>query len=383
MRFKPRVYFTSDVFTPEQIGSNEKIDATIRKNLKTLWKTLNSIASVHVFEGRFPTLPDLSQELQKYRPNIIGCHISHPITPELLKGLEVFAIATATMGYNHISPLLFEHILITHTPGILHETVADYTIALIMANLRNLIDLHNYVWEGKWNKGDRWDLDQELSSIITSKTIGIVGLGEIGTELVKKLSSWNIPMMYYDIHRKPEVERSYPNLSFQSDLSVIFKEADIVSIHVPLNKKTEKFINHDLLKLMKPNSLLINTARGNVLDLDALLDLLKEKKVKINFAIDVFPQEPISDTTLKKIKQIKREQPNLRIILMPHNASADANTRGNMVRLFLEDITKLIQSYSIDDLKDVHIIPEQKSNLMTNDWNIKAYWNRKNTEENS
>ncbi|MFX0009753.1 MAG: 2-hydroxyacid dehydrogenase [Candidatus Hermodarchaeota archaeon] len=383
MRFKPRVYFTSDVFTPEQLGSNEKIDATIRTTLKTLWKTLNSIAIVNFFEGRFPTPPELSQELQKYHPNIIGCHISQPISPELLKGHDVFAIATATMGYNHISPLLFENILITHTPGILHETVADYTIALIMSNLRNLIDLHNYVWEGNWSKEDRWDLDQDLSSIITSKTIGIVGLGEIGTELVKKLSPWNITMMYYDIHRKPEIERSYSNVSFQPDLSVIFRDADIVSLHIPLNKSTEKLINHDLLTLMKPNSLLINTARGNVLDLDALLDLLKEKKVKINFAIDVFPQEPISDTTLKKIKQIKREQPDLRIILMPHNASADANTRGNMVILFLKDIIKLIQSYSIDDLKDVHIIPEQKSNLMTNDWNIKAYWNRKNIEANS
>ena len=383
MRFKPRVYFTSEVFTPEQMGSNEKIDATIRTNLKTLWNTLNSIAIVNVFEGRFPTPPELSQELQKYRPNIIGCHISHPISPELLKGLEVFAIATATMGYNHISPSLFKNILITHTPGILHETVADYTIALIMANLRNLIDLHNYVWQGKWSEEDRWDLDQELSSIITSKTIGIVGLGEIGTELVKKLSPWNVTMMYYDIHRKPEIEHSYSNLSFQSDLSGIFKEADIVSIHVPLNKSTEKLVNRDLLKLMKPNSLLINTARGNIVDLDALLNLLKEKKVKINFAIDVFPQEPISDTTLNKIKQIKREQPDLRIILMPHNASADANTRGNMVKLFLEDIIKLIQSYSIEDLKDVHIIPEQKSNLITNDWNIKTYWNKKNVETTS
>lgn len=383
MSLKPRVYFTSDVFTPEQMGSNEKIDASIRTDLKTLWKTLNSIAIVNIFEGRFPTPSELSQELQKYCPNIIGCHISHPISPELLNGLEVFAIATATMGYNHISPLLFENILITHTPGILHETVADYTIALIMANLRNIIDLHNYVWEGKWSKDDRWDLDQDLSSIITSKSIGIVGLGEIGTELVKKLSPWNIPMMYYDIHRKTEIEHSYSNLSFQSDLSIIFKEADIVSIHVPLNKSTEKLVNHDFLKLMKPNSLLINTARGNVLDLDDLLDLLKEKKIKINFAIDVFPQEPISHTALKKIKQIKQEQPDLRIILMPHNASADANTRGNMVRLFLEDIIKLIQSFSIDDLKGVHVIPEQKSNLMTNDWNIKAYWNRKNEETKS
>ena len=71
-----------------------------------------------------------------------------------------------------------DDIIITHTPGVLHNTVADFTVALIMSNLRNIVDLHNYVWNGNWSSEDKWDLDQELSSVINNKTLGIVGLGE-------------------------------------------------------------------------------------------------------------------------------------------------------------------------------------------------------------
>jgi glyoxylate reductase len=378
MSFKPKVYFTSNVFTPEQIGSNEKINLDIKTAIKNLWMKLKTIAKVKTFNGRFPSQKELQNDVQNFNPEIIGCHISHPISSELIKGTDVFAISTSTAGYNHISPSLFNEIIITHTPGILHETVADYTIALMMASLRNFIDLHNYVWRGQWGKDERWDLDQDLSSTLASKTLGIVGLGEIGTEIVRKLYPWNIKISYYDINRKREIEHTFPNIQFRSDLETLFKEVDIVSLHVPLNKNTEKMIKTKLLSVMKPNSLLINTARGNVLDLDALLTLLEKGDIKVNFALDVFPQEPISDGHLKRIKEIKNKQPDLRIILMPHNASADADTRGNMVRLFLDDVIKLIQSSSLDDLKDVHIIPEQQSKLIKNNWIIKNYWKKKN-----
>jgi glyoxylate reductase len=338
---------------------------------------LESIANVKVFDGRFPNQQQLNHEIQNFDPDILGCHISQPISFELVEGSNIFAISTSTAGYNHISLKLFNDILITHTPGVLHETVADYTVALIMANLRNLIDLHNYVWDGNWTKEQRWDLDQDLSSILTSKTLGIVGLGEIGTEIVKKLSPWNVNILYYDIKRKFEIESLFPNIAFRPNLADIFTEADIVSLHIPLNEKTEKLINKSLLKLMKPNSLLINTARGNVLDLDDLLNLLEQKQIKINFALDVFPQEPITDSFLERIKRLKHDHTDIRIILMPHNASADANTRGNMVIIFLDDIIKLIESSSYEDLKEINIIPEQKTNLRKNNWVITNYWKKK------
>ncbi|MFW9949077.1 MAG: hypothetical protein ACFFKA_02990, partial [Candidatus Thorarchaeota archaeon] len=118
MSYKPKVYFTSNVFTPEQIGSNDKIHITIRTIIKNLWTKLETIAEVKTFKGRFPTQLELRNEIETFNPEILGCHISQPITVELVEDSNIFAIATSTAGYNHISPLLFENILITHTPGI-------------------------------------------------------------------------------------------------------------------------------------------------------------------------------------------------------------------------------------------------------------------------
>ena len=156
----------------------------------------------------------------------------------------------------------------------------------------------------------------------------------------------------------------------------IFRESDIVSLHIPLNKYTEKLVSRSLLILMKRNSLLVNTARGGVLDLENLLDMLENNEIKINIALDVFPIEPIDMKTLKRLKKIKKAQPDMRIILIPHNASADANTRGKMNIIFLKDIINIIKSTSIKDLNEINIIPEQKKQLKDKQWRIFNYWEK-------
>ena len=129
---------------------------------------------------------------------------------------------------------------------------------------------------------------------------------------------------------------------------------------------------------MKKNALLVNTARGGILDLEALLTLLENREIQINLSFDVFPQEPIDSKSLERIKKVKAEQPDIRMVLMPHNASADADTRGKMVLLFLEDIIKIIESSNIGDLKDAHIIPEHKKILQSHKWKIYNYWEAMN-----
>jgi glyoxylate reductase len=292
----------------------------------------------------------------------------------MLENSNIVAVCSATVGYNHIQIPEKNDILITHTPGVLFEAVADYTLALIMSNLRNVIDLHNYVWSEKWVVSEKWDMDQNLSSSIKNNVLGLIGLGEIGTEILRKVHNWGLKILYYDIERREELEKQFENLEFVTKLENLFEEADIISLHIPLNRNTENLINKDLLKVMKKNSFLINTARGKILNLTEFLDLLEKKEILVNFAFDVYPQEPIDIKTLKRIKAIKTSQPDIRMILMPHNASADANTRGRMVNLFLKDIIKIIQSRSIQDLKDVHIIPEQKKELEETNWRIKKYW---------
>lgn len=375
MSIKPTVYLTSNVFL--EIASNEKINPKIRQKIEDLLRELKALSNLHYFNGRFPKSEELEGAIAQYRPDILGCHLSHPISRELLSKSNLFAISTSTAGYNHISRTQSDDILIAHTPGVLHETVADYTIALIMANLRNIIDLHQHVWDGEWVPEDKWDLDQSLSSVIDDKVLGIVGMGEIGTELMKRLNPWGLKVLYYDIRRREDLEAKYDDLVFKEKLDDIFKEADIITLHLPLNKHTEKIIDRSLLKLMKKNALLVNTARGPVLDLDALLDLLEKKEIKINLAFDVFPIEPIKKETLQRLKTIKKDQPEIRMILMPHNASADADTRGKMDIIFLENIIGFVKSSTISDLGEINIIPEHRSKLESAEWKIETYWKRK------
>lgn len=380
MGYKPKVYLTSNVFTDEEIGSNERISPSIKDKITNLNAKLNEISILKHFKGRFPTSDQIKEEVEVFNPDFLGCHLSHPILSDVLENSNIFGVSTSTAGYNHIQRTKSDDILMTHTPGVLHETVADYTIALILANLRNLIDLHNLVWNGNWLPEDKWDLDQSLSSVIDYKVLGIVGLGEIGTEVVKRFYPWGLRIIYYDKNRCHDAEELYPKLEWNEDPQEIFREADIISLHIPLNKSTEKIINKDLLKLMKKDALLINTARGGIVNIDDLLNLLEKKEIRINFSFDVYPQEPIDTETLERFKKVKSEQPEIRMIFMPHNASADADTRGRMVILFLEDLISLIESSSIEDLVNVNIIPEHKNQLSNKKWRIYSYWNKKNKQ---
>jgi lactate dehydrogenase-like 2-hydroxyacid dehydrogenase len=377
MTYKPKVYLTSNVFSALEIGSNETISENIRKNIKDLWQKLELISELKIFNGRFPSENEINKSIEDFKPDIIGCHLSHSLNSKTLKNSTIFAVSTSTAGYNHIQRTEKDDILITHTPGVLHETVADYTIAIIMANLRNLVDLHNYIWENQWTPDDKWDLDQSLSSVVTYKVLGIVGLGEIGKEIIRRLYPWGIKILYYDIKQMNDFEQDFPSIEFKENLEDIFRESDIVSIHVPLNKHTEKLVNRDLLKHMKKNTLLVNTARGPVLDLESLLDLLETNEIQINLAFDVFPVEPLDTKTLERFKKIKQQHPEIRIVLIPHNASADADTRGKMNILFLQDIINIIESSSVEDLNEIHIIPDHKKQLNDKEWRIFNYWEKK------
>ncbi len=375
MTNKPRIYLTSNVF--KEIGSNEDINQNIRKKIKTLWDELKKISILDYFDGRFPTKEKLKEIIKDFNPEILGCHLSHSISSEMLENSKLFAISTSTAGYNHIQRNKDDDILITHTPGVLHETVADYTIALIMATLRNLIDLHQYLWYGLWTPKDKWDLDQNLSTIINNKVLGIIGLGEIGKHVIKRLYHWGIKIIYYDIIRWNDFEKNYPKIEFRSNIEDVFREANVVSLHIPLNESTNKLINRDLLKLMKRDALLVNTARGDIINFDDLLNMYEKKEIQINIAFDVYPQEPIDVSTLERLKNIKREQSNIRMVLMPHNASSDADTRGKMVIQFFEDLIKIVKSLCIADLKLLNVIPEQKKQLAKKKWRIYNYWNKK------
>lgn len=354
---KPKVYLTSPVF--REIAEHPRVSESKKKSLLKLWDELKKNTRLKVSPSRFPESKEITSVISDWKAQIIGCHLSHPISQQMLEDSQVFAICTSTAGYNHIDRV--PGILITHTPGVLHKTVADFTIALILSALRNTVRLHNQVWEENWKPGQKWDLDANLSTTMDNLILGIVGMGEIGQELTRRLAPWGIKIIYSDPARKRHIEEEHSNVKYKNSLDEIFSEADIISLHLPLTPETHHLVGEKYLKLMKKNALLVNTARGPIIDSQILLELLEKRAIFINLAFDVFEDEPLNLTDLKRFKKISREHPELRFIFISHNASADADTRAQMVIMTLEDILFLATSNAPDDIKKIRLIPELRT----------------------
>lgn len=376
---KPKVYLTTPVF--REIADHPKVLKEKKELIIKLYNQLNSICDLKISDSRFPDEMTIKKAINDWKANIIGCHLSHQITKDMLDNTDVYAVCTSTMGYNHIS--LVPGVLVTHTPGVLHKTVADFTIALILSSLRNLINLHNFVWNNEWKPGQKWDLDENLNTTLENATLGLVGLGEIGKEIVKKICSWGVKILYYDVVRQESFEKEYPNLKYMCKMEDIFSEADVISLHIPLIPSTHHIVNETLLKRMKKDALLVNTARGPIIDTNALLTLLERKEISINLALDVYEQEPIDQEQLNRFKQIAKNNQNLRFLFIPHNASADANTRAQMAIMILEDLITIVNSKSLSDLKTIRLIPEQKYLITQKDkkpdienYRISKLWNK-------
>jgi len=352
----PNVYLTSPVFF--EIADHKKVSEKYANRIRKLQEELSKVGDLHVAGSRFPSGDEIAQFVKENEIDLVGCHLSHPITEETMNTPSLKGVSTSTAGFNHIC--LKEDVVTTHTPGVLDDTVADYTIAIILANLRNIIDLHSFLWNGNWTPDKKWDLDQELNNVIDNKKVGIVGLGEIGLEVAKRLLPWGLDIVYYDINRNKEMEEKYDNLSFQGDLEELFSQSDVVTLHVPLNKHKKGMVDETLLKKMKDDALLVNTARGPIVNFDDLIRLLENQKIAIDLSFDVWDPEPVSQEVLKKFKKIKREQPERRFVFMPHNASSDADTRAKMSIMILEDLISMASSKKAEDLKDLRFIPSQR-----------------------
>ncbi|MHA1732124.1 MAG: 2-hydroxyacid dehydrogenase [Promethearchaeota archaeon] len=362
---KLKLFLASSVF--REIGENPMVSGETRGRIRELWGELNEACEVVEFAGRFPSKAEIERAVLGGGADLVGCHLSHPIPADLLEESGVLAVSTSTAGFNHVGVVPNDDVLITHTPGVLHETVADFTVAVILANLRNLVDHHEFVWSGKWSASEKWDLDQKLVTTIDSLKVGVVGMGEIGTEVTRKLSPWGIHILYHDPNRREDVEREFPNVTYSQDMGGVFEQCDVVSLHVPLVPATEGLVGTDLLSRMKRGSLLVNTSRGGVVNFPELLDALESGRAEVNLAFDVYDPEPISAEVLRRFKGIKEANPHLRFTFVPHNASADADTRGKMACILFEDLATIAKARSFDELATCRLIPRHRRALESGD----------------
>jgi glyoxylate reductase len=256
------------------------------------------------------------------------CLLTDPIDGALMDaaGPQLKVISNCAVGVDNIDLAAASQrgIPVGNTPGILTETTADFAFALLMAAARRVVEADRYVREGKWQT---WGLTTLLGRDIAGATIGIIGYGRIGQAMARRANGFGMRILVHDPNFNPGTGGAPPVTPV--DLETLLAEADFVSLHVPLTPETQHLIGEEQLAIMKPAAILVNTARGPVVDPQALYMALVEKRLG-GAALDVTEPEPISmDDPLLKL-------PN--VVFAPHIASASHATRGKMASIAVENL---------------------------------------------
>jgi glyoxylate reductase len=254
------------------------------------------------------------------------CLLTDPIDREvILAEPKLKMIASYAVGYDNIDihTATQQGIPVSNTPGVLTETTAELGWALLFSVARRIVEADSYTRAGNF-KG--WGPMLMLGQDVTNKTLGIIGTGRIGTAFALKSKGFTMKVLYTDEHRNELLEKDLG--AKKVPLLTLLKESDYVSIHVPLTKTTHHLIGEKELKIMKKTAILINTARGPIIDEAALIIALKEHWI-FGAGLDVYEHEPKIPEELKKLDNV---------VLQPHTGSASIETRTKMALMAAENL---------------------------------------------
>ena len=246
-------------------------------------------------------------------------------------GTQCKVFANMAVGYDNVDleAAKAHGITITNTPGVLTDTVAEHTFALMLAIAHRVVEADKFTRTGKYHG---WEPMMLMGTDLSGKTVGILGLGRIGSRVAYHAAKgFNAKVIYYDVKRNEEFEKEYGAV-FKAEPEALLKEADFVSIHVPLLPTTHHFINAERLRMMKPGAFLVNTSRGPVIDEKALTEALRNKVIK-GAALDVFEKEPAIEPGLLELDNV---------IMTPHIASSTEETRNKMAELAAANIIAVL-----------------------------------------
>ena len=255
------------------------------------------------------------------------CTISDRIDAEIMDcapGLKM--IANFGVGYDNIDlPAASSRgIKVSNTPGVLTDATADLAFSLILAVARRVVEGDSRTRSGKWGP---WAPFGFLGSEVTGKTLGIIGLGQIGKEVARRAKGFRMPILYHNRKRIPENKELQLGAKYVN-LETLLKESDFVSIHVLLNDQSRGLMGANELGLMKPSAFLINVSRGPVINENALVEALRTKKIA-GAGLDVYEKEP-------KLAEGLAELNNT--VLTPHIGSATIETRIAMGKLAVKNL---------------------------------------------
>jgi glyoxylate reductase len=251
-------------------------------------------------------------------------------------GPNLKVISCYSVGYDHVD--IYEaakrKIIVTNTPNVLANATADLTFSLILTAARNIVNADRHVRNGNWKFG--WTPDLFLGYDVHGSTLGIIGLGEIGTLVAKRARGFDMQVIYYSKTRKRRME-SELDITFVR-LEELLRRSDFVSIHVLLNKDNFHMIDESKIKLMKKTAFIINTSRGKVINEQHLINALRNKVIG-GAGLDVYESEPISRSNpLTQFAQT---------ILLPHIGSATFMTRSKMAEVAANNIVNFFNGRGI------------------------------------
>ncbi len=283
---------------------------------------LREVCEVSMWEEEEKPVTREVLELEIRKVDGLLCTVSDTIDESLMnEASHLKIISNMAVGYNNIdiNAASEKGIMVTNTPGVLTETTADLTFALLMATARRLIESSDYLRDGKWKS---WYPMQLTGQDINGSTLGIIGMGRIGEALVKRAKGFDMKVLYSNRSRKLKVEEEL-GIEYV-DKETLLQQSDFVCVLVPLTPETKNIIDKEELALMKSSSVLINTARGGVVNEKALYDALSSNKIWAA-GLDVFEQEPVpTDHPLLTL-------PN--VVAIPHIGSSSIPTRLRMAQL--------------------------------------------------
>jgi D-3-phosphoglycerate dehydrogenase len=294
-------------------------------------------------EDRMLTKEELADRLADRDGALIS--ITDQIDDQLLDRCpQLKAVSNMAVGFNNIdlAACTSHGVMATNTPGVLDDTTADLAWALILASSRRISEAEKYLRDGKW---DKWRLKQFLGLDVHGATLGIIGMGRIGQAVARRAAGFEMEILYHNQHRLPaEIETSLR--ARYATKEELFREADIITVHVPYNPETHHLIGPGEFSLMKKTAIVINTSRGGVVDEEALIRALREGRIA-GAGLDVFEDEPAVKKEFLKMENI---------VMTPHIGSSTARTRLKMAMTAADNLVAALTTGNPPNLLNPNVM---------------------------
>ncbi len=292
-RSKPRVIITRELSDANQNRMCELFDA-VPNHADTPFSRDDLIAAMADCDVLVPTVTD---------------HIDAEMIENAPDRLRLIASFGAGVDHIDLAAARAKKVLVTNTPGVFTEDTADMTMALILSVPRRLSEGEKLMRSGQW---EGWKPSGMLGHCIGGKKLGIVGMGRIGQAVARRASGFGLSIVYHNRRQLPPAVEETLRATYVADLEDLIRECDIITLHCPHTSETHEMINAERIRMMKPSTYLINTARGDLVDENALIEALQNERIG-GAGLDVYQNEPDIDPRLLTLRNT---------VLLPHMGSA-------------------------------------------------------------